>query len=225
MKRGCRKVAPALIVALVAGLAMPNMAYAYPYQGRTYQYAGNSNLANQKVEADKARIYGDLSVLEKLSDASSGAGSTSYVEMLMDATGADDEAGELAVFKDVTFGGKSVLDQQGIEDLRKIKPMTVTVGRLKVIMADGYKLKEIELGGLQENKKGELEFVLKRVRSDEQVTLSTVLPADESVKYAPTQMKVTYYDNAKKKNREVYLTIYSEVREKDRDRDKDKEKD
>ena len=177
--------------------------------GRTYQYANNQDKANEKVEADKKKLYGDTSALESLAGSASTEGSTSYVDLLLESAGADSEESELAVFKDVTFGGKSILELQGIDDPRKIKPFTVTTGRLTIKMVDGYKLKQVEVGALADNGKGELEYVYTKAVSGGQVTLSSV--GDGETGYAPTQFKVTCYSKADNKNREIILTIYSEA--------------
>lgn len=209
MGRGCRMFASVLAATLVLALSTPSVAMAYSYQGKSYQYANNLDKANQKVEASKEKLYGILSSVTN-SGGSATEASTSYVNMLIESGMDVEEIDILEAFKDVTFGGKTIIGETET-DPKKIKPFSVITGRLKVSLNSKYKLKKVEIGTLAVNKKGETEMEYVTFRSGSQLTLSEVLPSDESLPYAPTEIRISFYSTERQSNGEYTITLYREI--------------
>ena len=209
MGRGCRLFASVLAATLVLGLSTPSVAMAYSYQGKSYQYANNLDKANQKVEASKEKLYGILNSITNTGGSASEA-TTSYVSMLIENGMDVEEMDVLEAFKDVTFGGKTIIGETET-DPKKIKPVSVITGRLKVSLNSKYKLKKVEIGTLKENKKGETEMEYETFRSGGQLTLSEMLPSDESLPYAPTEIRISFYSTERQSNGEYTITLYREI--------------
>lgn len=232
MRRGCRLFASALAMSLILGMSTPSVAMAYSYRGKSYQYANNLDKANKKVESSKNKLYGTAKNNE--GSSSSSEASTSYVGLLLENGKEIDELDIMDAMKDISFGGKSVLtedadirivlddektagwDDDDIEeseiDPDKIEPVSVKVGRLKVKLEKNYKLKKLEIGTFQPNKKGEMEFVYKTVVSGSQVTLGDLAPDDWDLPYAPTEIRITFYSLKNKKTSIYTITLYSQLK-------------
>ena len=217
MRRGCRIIASAVAAALLLGLSTPSVAMANT-SGKThgsyksYQYVNNREKANQKVEASKEKIYGIIGSITNSAGAASEA-TTSYIDMLIENGMDVEEADVLAAFKDITFGGKTIIGETET-DPKKIKPFFVTIGRLKVTLNDKYKLKKIEIGVLEPDKEGKTgDMVYSTIRSGEQLTLSEVLPSDESLPYAPTEIRISFYSTERKTNGEYTVILYRQIEE------------
>ena len=204
--------ASAMLASIVVGMATPSVGLAYSYQGKTYQYANNLDKANQKVEASKDKLYG-VNNYAGYGSASSSKASTSYVNLLMSGTESEADFDPSSAFRDITFGGKTITGETET-DYTKAKPFQVTTGRFKVNISSDFKLRKIEVGTLEADRRGNTTFVYKTVANGSQVTLGTVLPSDvRRNNLAPTKFKITYYSNSTRNSYEYIVTLYQEIKE------------